>query len=115
VSPPPLRNGTPPSTAGPPNCDIAIGSWKACIAPRHSPSVGSSIRETLPTRVTPSLSSDSPRPPTTPAIHVAPNSPTATMPDAIGEMAVASSRPSVSSTVVWAASSASPATGSGGQ
>ena len=85
------------------------------MAPRHRPSVGSSIRETVPTRATPSLPSASPTPPTTPAIQVAPNRPTATMPDAIGEMTVDSSRPRVSSTVVCAASSARPATGCGGQ
>ena len=91
------------------------GSWKACIAPRQRPSVGSSIRETSPTRATDSLSSASPTEPTTPAIQVAPNRPTATIPDAIGEITVERSRPSVSSTVVCAASSASPPAGSGGQ
>jgi hypothetical protein len=77
--------------------------------------VGSSIRDTVPTRATPSLSSAAPTLPTTPAIQVAPKRPTATMPEAIGEMTVDSSSPSVSRTVVCAASSASPTTGSGGQ
>ena len=54
--------------------------------PRHRPSVGSSIRDTVPTRATASLPSDAPMPPTTPAIQVAPNRPTATTPDAIGEI-----------------------------
>jgi hypothetical protein len=85
------------------------------MAPRHRPSVGSSIREMVPTRATLSLFRATPTPPTTPAIQVAPKSPTATMPDAIGEIAVDSSSPSVSSTAACAASSARPATGCGGQ
>lgn len=62
--------------------------------------MGSSTRETVPTRDTASLPRASPTPPTTPATQVAPNNPTATMPDAMGEMTVDSS---------------SPVTGSGGQ
>ena len=54
-------------------------------------------------------------PPTTPATQVVPNRPTATTPEAIGEMAVDSSTARVSSTVVWAASSARAVAGSGGQ
>ncbi|MEZ5236911.1 MAG: hypothetical protein R2749_30085 [Acidimicrobiales bacterium] len=54
-------------------------------------------------------------PPTTPAIQVAPNNPTATTPEAIGEMAVDSSRPRSGSTTVWAASRARAVAGSGGQ
>ena len=62
-----------------------------------------------------SLSSDSPMPPTTPATQVAPKRPTATTPEAIGEMTVDSSTARVSRTVVSAASSAKAAAGSGGQ
>ncbi len=53
-----------------------------------------------PTRATASLPRDAPMAPTTPAIHVAPNKPTATTPEAIGEMAVDSSNARVSSTMV---------------
>ena len=85
------------------------------MAPRHRPSVGRIIRDTVPTRSTPSLPRAPPIPPTTPATHVAPNSPTATMPEAIVETTLDSSRASVSSTMVSAASSASPVAGAGGQ
>jgi hypothetical protein len=72
-------------------------------------------RETVPTRSTPSLPSAPPIPPTTPATQVAPKRPTAMIPDAIGETTLDSRSASVSSTTVWAASSASPAAGDGGQ
>ncbi len=109
-----LRNGKA-STSDPPNSTSADGSWNPCIAPRHRPSVGSSIRDTVPTRATASLPRDSPRPPATPATQVVANRPTATTPDAIGETAVESSTARVSSTMVCAASNANAVTGSGGQ
>jgi hypothetical protein len=56
-----------------------------------------------------------PTPPTTPATHVVQNNPTATTPEGIGETAVESSTARVSSTAVWAASSASAVAGDGGQ
>ena len=87
----------------------------AFIAPRQSPSVGSSTRDTLPTRPTASLPRASPIAPTTPATQVVQNRPTATTPDAIGEMAVDRSTARVRSTVVWAARRATPMKGCGGQ
>ena len=85
------------------------------MAPRHRPSVGRIIRDTVPTRATPSLASDSPMPPTTPAIQVAPKRPTATTPEAIGEMTVDSSSPRVSSTLGLGGEQGQGDAGSGGQ
>ena len=89
-----LRNGNP-SNPGP-SWVSSAGSWNACMAPRHRPSVGSSIRDTGPSRATLSFPRASPIPATTPAIQVAPKSPTATTPDAIGEITVDSNKPRVS-------------------
>ena len=77
--------------------------------------MGNSTPATVPTRCTPSFCSASPIPPTTPATQVAPNSPTATTPEAIGEIRLDSSRARVSRVTASALSSASAIAGSGGQ